>query len=178
MTLFMSGSRFLLSLPVAAAVLLSQGFTSAQAQGLPNAVAQEVLIKTSMLSFNDANVTGNYTVFHAKLSKPFRDQFPPDKLKTVFKSFNDQSIDFDFVVAKEPIADEPAAIDGDGTLKIVGHFDTKPSQVKYNLEFIRSDNEWKLIGINVKVGDGNKPPATPAPAAEPEKSSSGKIQIK
>jgi hypothetical protein len=30
------------------------------------------------MSFNDANVTGNYAVLHAKLSKPFRDQFTPD----------------------------------------------------------------------------------------------------
>jgi len=39
--------------------------------------AAGVLIKVTLLTFNDANVTGNYTVLHAKLSKPFRDQFPP-----------------------------------------------------------------------------------------------------
>ncbi len=27
----------------------------------------------------------NFTVFHAKISKPFRDQFPPDKLQAIFK---------------------------------------------------------------------------------------------
>ena len=30
---------------------------------------QEILIKTALLTLNDANVTGNYTVLHAKLSK-------------------------------------------------------------------------------------------------------------
>ena len=175
--------RFVLGLPVAAAILLAQGASPVRAQGVPNALAQEVLIKASLMSFNDANVTGNYTVFHAKLAKPFRDQFSPDKLKEIFKSFVEKNIDFDIVVAKEPIADEPVAIDGDGTLKIVGHFDTKPSQVKYNLDFIRSDGEWKMVGINVKLGDGNKAPEpaatpAPAPAAPAEKSSSGKIQIK
>ena len=33
------------------------------------------------------------------------------------------------------------------------HRFTEPLQVYFNLEFIPSDGEWKLIGINVKVGD-------------------------
>lgn len=173
MTSFMSGSRFLLALPVAA-FIVSQSADLAFAQALPDATGQEVLIKSSLSTFNDANVTGNYAVLHAKLSKPFRDQFPPEKLKTTFKSFNEQNIDFDFIVSKQPIADIPSAIDGDGTLTLNGHFDTKPSRVTYKLEYIRSDGDWKLVGINVKLGEGNKP-AEPAPA---EKSSSGKVQIK
>ncbi len=181
---FMTGSRILLSLPVAAALLVAHS-APVRAQSLPSPQQQEVLIKASLMSFNDANVTNNYTVFHAKMSKPFRDQFSPERMQTIFKSFVEKKIDFDLVVAKAPIPDKPAAIDGEGTLSIVGHFDTTPSQVTYNLDFIRSDGEWKLSGINVKLGDGNKPPepvATPAPAPAPvapaEKSSSGKIQIK
>ena len=179
MTSFKSGSRFLLAVPVAA-FLVSQGVSPVSAQSLPDATGQEVLIKSSLSTFNDANVTGNYSVFHAKLSKPFRDQFSPEKLKATFKSFNEQNIDFDFIVSKEPIADIPSAIDGDGTLALNGHFDTKPSRITYKLEYIRSDSEWKLVGINVKLGEGNKPAepaATPAPAPA-EKSSSGKVQMK
>lgn len=148
-------SHYLLGLPVAAGIMLAQAATPARAQALPNATGQEVLIKASLMSFNDANVTGNYTVFHAKLAKPFRDQFSPEKLKATFKSFNEKNVDFDIVVAKQPIPDETAVIDAEGGLKLAGHFETKPSQVKYNLDFIRSDGDWKLVGINVKLGDGN-----------------------
>jgi hypothetical protein len=59
----------------------------AQAQKVPDAKMQELLVRTTLLSFNDANVTANYTVLHAKMSKPFRDQFPPDKLKAAFNDF-------------------------------------------------------------------------------------------
>jgi hypothetical protein len=41
---------------------------------VPSPVLQEILIKTSLLTFNDANLTGNYTVLHAKLAKAFRDK--------------------------------------------------------------------------------------------------------
>jgi hypothetical protein len=112
---------------------------------------QEVLIKASLMSFNDANVTGNYAVLHAKLSKPFRDQFPPEKLKQTFKPFAYAHIDFDVVVAKPPVATDAVRIDDDGRLLLRGYFDTQPSRVHYDLAFILSEGEWKLIRLNVNV---------------------------
>lgn len=44
---------------------------------VPSDLVQEKLIKTYLVTFNDANLTGNYTVLHAKLSKPFRDRSTP-----------------------------------------------------------------------------------------------------
>lgn len=112
---------------------------------------QEVLIKASLLTFNDANVTGNYSVLHAKLSKPFRDQFPPEKLKEGFKAFSDAHIDFDIVVAKPPVLTEPVKVDDNGRLALRGYFDTRPSRVHYDLSFIMSEGEWKLINLSVNV---------------------------
>jgi hypothetical protein len=134
-----------------AAVLLVFGVSTALAQKVPNAELQEVLIKASLLSFNDANVTGNYTVFHAKLSKPFREQFSPEKLAAIFKEFHDKRMDFDLVAAKKPIGTEEPKVDEKGVLALKGYFDTTPSRVNYDLAFIMSDGEWKLIKINVDV---------------------------
>ncbi len=124
---------------------------SARAQAIPTPTESEVLIKTTLLTFNDANVTGNYTVLNAKLSKPFRDQFSADKLKTVFKEFADKHIDFDVIAAKPSIATQDAVIDGEGVLLLAGYFDTTPKKVKYQLKFIRSDGEWKPLAINVDI---------------------------
>jgi hypothetical protein len=123
------------------------------AQTMPNAVAQEILVKASLLTFNDANVTGIYTVLHAKLSKPFRDQFAPDKLKQVFKAFSEQKIDFDLIAAKPLVPTAEAQIKN-GVLMLRGYFDTSPSRVTYELDFMISEGEWKLSNLNVKV----KPP--------------------
>jgi hypothetical protein len=137
---------------VAVALLVFASAPTALAQPkVPSPELQEVLIKASLLSFNDANVTGNYVVFHAKLSKPFRDQFPPDKLATVFKEFRDKHIDFDIVAAKKPINAEEPKVDDRGVLSIKGYFDTTPSRVNYDLAFVMSDGEWKLIKIDVNV---------------------------
>ena len=136
------------------AIVLVVGASSLPAraqQKVPGAELQEVLIKAALLSFNDANVTGNYAVFHAKLSKPFRDQFSPEKLAEIFKEFRDKRIDFDIIAAKKPIGTEDAKIADNGILSIKGYFETTPSRVNYDLAFIMSDGEWKLIKVNVDV---------------------------
>ena len=46
----------------------------------------------------------------------------------------------------------PAAkIDDKGVLRLKGHFDTTPKQVKYQLGFIPSDGAWKLSGISIDI---------------------------
>ncbi len=42
-------------------------------------------------------LTGNYAVFHAKLAKPFRDQFGPDRIAEGFKGFREQNVDIDLI---------------------------------------------------------------------------------
>ena len=44
-----------------------------------------------------------------------------------------------------------AKIDDNGRLMLKGYFDTTPSRVNYDLDFVMSDGEWKLIRINVDV---------------------------
>jgi len=134
------------------ALMLAASLAQAQNK-VPSERALEALVKTTLLTFNDANVTGNYEVFHAKLSKPFREQFPVERLARRFQEFNKKHVDFDIVAALKPSYDPAPKVDDDGKLLVKGYFPTEPLQVHFNLEFIPSDGEWKLIGINVKVGD-------------------------
>jgi hypothetical protein len=118
---------------------------------VPSPLLQEILIKTTLLTFNDANLIGNYTVLHAKVAKPFRDQFSRDRFKQVFKSFADQKADWGLISAKVPIATSETTIDKRGALVVRGYFDTKPSRVSYKIDFVPSEGEWKPIKLNVNV---------------------------
>jgi hypothetical protein len=142
---------------IAVAVLMLALFgASASAQSVPNATMQEILIKTSLLTFNDANLTGNYEVLHAKLSKPFRDQVSTEKLAEVFKGFRDQHINLDSIAAKAPISVEEPKVGDNGRLTLKGYFDTTPSRVNYELAFAVSEGEWRLFNINVDVKKPDK----------------------
>ncbi|MFZ2154571.1 MAG: hypothetical protein WAV72_00405, partial [Bradyrhizobium sp.] len=68
-----------------AAGMAAPGAAVAQSLPLPTPVVEEVMVKTSLLTFNDANLTGNYAVMYAKMAKPFRDRFTADTLKQAFK---------------------------------------------------------------------------------------------
>ncbi len=137
---------------VGALVLLLSAFAVQAQNKVPPDRVLEALVKASLLSLNDANVTGNYAVLHAKLSKPFREQFPPEKLKETFKEFSRGNADFDIIAAMKPTYDPPPVVDGDGKLVVKGSFPTEPSRLLFELEFIPSDGEWKLIRIHVKLG--------------------------
>jgi hypothetical protein len=143
------GSRSRLLAAMTGALLLP-GPAGAQDK-VPSAVSQEILIKASLLTLNDANVTGNYDVLHAKLAKPFREQFSPERLKQSFKPFVDQKIDWEVIVAKSPIATKEAQIDDRGALLLRGYFDVSPTRVIYDLDFLPSEGEWKPIKLNVNV---------------------------
>lgn len=135
-----------------AVVVLLLAVPAAQAQNkLPTERGLEALVKSSLLSFNDANVTGNYTVFHAKLSKPFREQFSPEKLKATFKEFADKNIDIDLIAALKPSYDPAPVITDNGKLVVKGSFPTEPARVIFELDFIPSDGEWKLVRIDVET---------------------------
>ena len=138
-------------LAVMALVLMA---SVAQAQNkVPSERGLEALVKATLLTFNDANVTGNYEVFHAKLSKPFREQYPVERLARRFQEFNKKHIDFDVIAALKPSYDPAPKVDDEGRLLVKGHFPTEPLRVNFDLAFIPSDGEWKLISINVKIDD-------------------------
>ena len=139
-------------LRLVAALVLLLGISAAHAQNkVPPDRVLEALVKSSLLSLNDANVTGNYAVLHAKLSKPFREQFPPERLKATFKEFQTNGADFDIIAAMPPSYDPRPVVDDDGKLVVKGTFPTEPQRLRFELEYIPSDGEWKLIRIYVKV---------------------------
>ena len=140
------------ALRIAAAVLLVALFGGpAFAQSAPSPTVQEILIKTSLLTFNDANVTGNFNVFYARLAKPFRDQFPVEKVAETFKGFHDRNIRLDLVAIKTPVPSDEAKLDGNGRLTLKGYFDTSPSRVYYDLAYLKAGDEWQLVQITVNV---------------------------
>jgi hypothetical protein len=125
--------------------------TPAAAQRVPSDDVIEITIKRHLASFNDANITGNYEVWHATLSRPFREQFTPERLQTTFKTFHDQRIDIAQVLAQSPILSEPARIDQEGSLLLKGAFETRPSRILFDMKLMSAEGEWKLMSIHVNV---------------------------
>ena len=75
-------------------VLLVLSLSQACAVEIPSDNKQDVLIRTTLMTFNDANMTGNYTVLIARASRRFQDQLSADKLSAAFEPFRKNELFF------------------------------------------------------------------------------------
>jgi len=137
------------SFAAALLILIAVSQSPASAAELPSDDEQDVLIRTTLMTFNDANMTGNYAVLAAKASKQFQAQLPVDKLAGAFESFRKNELFFEGVVSADYDSYEKASFDSDGALVLAGVFKTSDIQVKYRLRFVQDGKAWKILGINV-----------------------------
>ena len=130
--------------------------SAATAQSMPSPQVREVMIKSTLMTFNDANLTDNYDILNSLYAQAFAERFTADKLSEAFEPFRDQSIDLSAVVAFSPVEDPAPVVDADGILQLKGYFETDPSYVAYDISFVgEDDGVWRMTAINVHVA----PPA-------------------
>jgi hypothetical protein len=123
------------------------------AADIPSERDQDVMIRSTLASFNDANVANNYTVFMAKTSRQLQAQVTPETLQTIFVSFRDKQMFFDDIVTATRVSSEPTKIDEEGVLVLAGVFKTDEMKVTYRLRFVMNARVWKLLGINVNTSN-------------------------
>jgi len=119
----------------------------------------QTLVKTTFLDFGDAVQTGDFSDFHKKVAKVWRDDSSPDKLADAFKGFVEDKENYDFKKAVSPLdatfspAPSIEKVSGLDALVVRGYYPTKPMRANFELKYTMDDGMWKLIGINIKVGN-------------------------
>ena len=150
--------------------------TNALAQNqVPPPRPLEALVKSTLMTLNDANLTGDYRVFHARLSGPFRQQFSPDRLKQSFRELQEKNVDIEIICALAPVWEQPPFVDSAGKLVLRGMFPTEPTRVSFEMDLVAWDGDWKLIQIRVRVApSADGPPVPEPPPPKPSLPSKGK----
>jgi hypothetical protein len=138
-----------LSVFVAVLVLVACSLQPARAVQIPSDGEQDVLVRTTLMTFNDANMTGNYAVLMAKASRQFQSQITVEKLSSAFEPFRNNELFFEGAVDAHYDPSEKPTIDADGALVLIGMVKTDEMQLKYRLRFVQNGKTWKLLGINV-----------------------------
>ena len=123
---------------------------------IPDDHARDVLIRSTLSTFNDANMTNNYTVFFGKSAKELQALISPEKMSAAFEVFRRNRGYFENVVTAEYESSEKPVIDKDGGLNLAGVFKVDEMDVKYNLRFFQNDNVWKVVSINVNINRPKK----------------------
>ena len=123
------------------------------------------LVRSSLMTLNDANRSGNYTVVRDLASPDFQARNSAADLSIIFTDLRRRNLDLFAVALLNPTLDKAPALDANGRLKLAGYFPTKPLLIRFDLTFQLSNGQWKLYGISVSTpaAPGQQTPTTQPP---------------
>jgi hypothetical protein len=130
---------------------------------LPVSVEQALyLIRSTLLTLNDANRTGNYTVLRDLSAPDFQARNTAADLAQIFADLRRRNFDLFAVALAAPQLSTPPYLDPDKRLRLTGFFPTRPLQINFDLIFQIVNGHWRLFGISVAT-----PQAPPPAKSEP-----------
>jgi hypothetical protein len=121
------------------------------APAVPSAAELERMVGDALLGFNEAVRARDFTSFYATLSDVWKKQTTPEDMQKTFQVFIDKDIDIGPIASVKPQVAPPPAVNDKGVLLVAGHYPTRPSQVRFELEYTHERAGWKLLGISVGV---------------------------
>lgn len=120
----------------------------------------QTLVKTTFLDFGDAIQTEDFTDFHKKTAKVWRDSSSAEELLDAFKVFVDNKGDYNFKRAVSALdatftpAPSIEDVKGLDALVVKGYYPTTPQRANFELKYVMDDGTWKLIAINIRTKAG------------------------
>jgi hypothetical protein len=131
--------------------------------GVPNDEKLVMLIMSTLIALNQANATGNYSVFRDMGSPGFQAANSPAKLAEAFANLRRRDLDLSPILFFQPKLLRKPEIDARGMLRVTGFFPTKPERVNFDLLYQPVQGQWRLFGIAADTSRAQ--PAATAPVA-------------
>lgn len=127
------------------------GLSRSQAQTPPmDTMASTILLRTSLVALNHANITGNYTVLRDLSAPSFAADYTAATLAAAFTTLRQEGLNLAPLTVIEPVFTQaPTIVDG-GLLRLVGHFPSRPTQINFDLHFQPVNGQWRLSGLAVE----------------------------
>jgi hypothetical protein len=130
---------------------------------LPDDAKALLLIRTTLLTLNDALYTGNYTVLRDRGSPAFQAANTSAKLSQIFANLASQQVDLGPVAVVAPQLSQPPAFE-QNRLHLKGFFPGQPTQINFEILFEPVGGQWRLFGHSVQPAASNPAAAAPPPS--------------
>src|SRR5580704_4171866 len=105
------------------------------------------LVRSTLLTLNDANRSGNYTVLRDLAAPGFQARNTNADLGQIFSDLRRRNFDLYGAALLAPQFTVVPALDQSGMLHLAGHIPTRPLQINFDLVFQVVGNQWRLYGI-------------------------------
>lgn len=124
------------------------------------------LIRSTLLTLNDANLTGNYTVLRDLAAPDFQARNTAADLGLNFLDLRRRNFDLYGAALLAPQFSDAPALDQRGMLRLAGYVPTRPQQIHFDLTFQVVAGQWRLIAIVIATPEAAsaQPQAQAAPA--------------
>lgn len=140
--------------PVSAAPANQQQPQQQQQASLPVSTEQALyLIRSTLLTLNDANRSGNYTVLRDLAAPDFQARNTAADLSQSFTDLRRRNFDLYGAALLSPQLTALPALDQRGFLHLAGYFPTRPQQINFDLLFQDVAKQWRLFGIAIATPD-------------------------
>ncbi|MCW8891245.1 MAG: hypothetical protein OQL20_11365 [Sedimenticola sp.] len=133
------------------ALLLFLFWQKSVSEAIPETPESIQIVKKTTMDFALAVKSNDLSLFRNQTSSAFRKKYSQEVFDAAFSGFIQQNINLMAVEKYQPILAAAPAITKDGTLIIRGHYDTRPSQIKFDYDYVLAGDEWKISGINIEV---------------------------
>ncbi len=111
------------------------------------------LIRSTLLTLDDANRSGNYSVLRDLAAPGAQSRYNPADLAQIFSALRESHVGLSPVALSAPLLSAPPKLERDGELHLTGRFATQPRQINFDLLFQIVDGHWKWLGISVTAPD-------------------------
>jgi hypothetical protein len=116
----------------------------------------QTMVRKTVLDFNDAIQSGDFTDFRSTCSKPFQKQASADKMEGVFHEFVEAKLNFKAVKdldARFTSAPEVVKDSGYKVLVAKGVYATTPRKTNFELKYLAEGENWNLNSIEINTKD-------------------------
>lgn len=116
----------------------------------------------TLLTLNDANRSGNYTVLHDLAAPAFQAQNTAADLGQSFSDLRRRNFNLYGAALLVPQFTETPTLDQNGMLRLTDYIPTQPQQIKFDLVFQVAARLWRLFAIAVATPEAAQAQATEA----------------
>jgi len=130
---------------------------------MPVSIEQAIyLIRSTLLTLNDANRSGNYTVLRDLAAPGFQARNTAADLAQSFSDLRRRNFDLYGAALLAPQLTTVPALDQSGMLHFTGYVPTRPLQISFDLVFQVVEGQWRLFGISIATPEAPLPPQAQA----------------
>ena len=126
------------------------------------------LVRATLLTLNDANRSGNYTVLRDLAAPDFQAKNTAADLAQSFSDLRRRNFDLFAAALLAPQFTAEPAVDANGKLHLTGFFPTRPLRISFDLTFQSVGGQWRLFAIAVATPQA---PATQSQLNPPPRNS-------